>query len=144
MMVNWEFADSSPAKASDILDQLAAGREVRSTRGATIVAEAERPGRFDDGRADDNRRVRRPWWMKIADRSGPLRSRRATRMMTPCFVLTANWGDKAPMMKIAEYEAQGGYDALRKTLTMTQDEVMNAVQGLPAFADAAAPASRRA
>ena len=48
-----------------------------------------------------------------------------TDTLTP--VLTANWGDKAPW-KIAEYEAQGGYDALRKALTMTQDEVMNAVK----------------
>ncbi|HOA88096.1 NADH-quinone oxidoreductase subunit NuoE [Propioniciclava tarda] len=57
MMVNWEFMDNmTPAKASDILDKLAAGREVRSTRGATItsLAEAERVlAGFDDGRADE-------------------------------------------------------------------------------------------
>ena len=57
MMVNWEFMDNmTPAKASEILDALAAGQEVRASRGATITswAEAERVlAGFPDGRADE-------------------------------------------------------------------------------------------
>ena len=57
MMVNWEFMDNmTPEKADALLDDLAAGREVRSTRGATITSwrEAERVlAGFPDGRADE-------------------------------------------------------------------------------------------
>lgn len=57
MMVNWEFMDNmTPAKAEALLDDLAAGREVRSTRGATLTSwrEAERVlAGFPDGRADE-------------------------------------------------------------------------------------------
>ncbi len=57
MMVNWEFMDNmTPAKAGKLLDDLAAGREVHSTRGATITSwrEAERVlAGFGDGRADE-------------------------------------------------------------------------------------------
>ncbi len=57
MMVNWEFMDNmTPAKAGQLLDDLAAGREVRATRGATITSwrEAERVlAGFNDGRADE-------------------------------------------------------------------------------------------
>ena len=57
MMVNWEFMDNmTPAKADRLLDDLAAGREVHSTRGATITSwrEAERVlAGFPDGRADE-------------------------------------------------------------------------------------------
>lgn len=57
MMVNWEFMDNmNPAKADQLLDDLAAGREVHSTRGATITSwrEAERVlAGFPDGRADE-------------------------------------------------------------------------------------------
>lgn len=57
MMVNWEFMDNmTPAKAEKLLDDLAAGSEVRSTRGATITSwrEAERVlAGFPDGRADE-------------------------------------------------------------------------------------------
>lgn len=57
MMVNWEFMDNmTPQKAEQLLDDLAAGREVHSTRGATITSwrEAERVlAGFPDGRADE-------------------------------------------------------------------------------------------
>ena len=57
MTVNWEFMDNmTPDKADRLLDELAAGDEVRSTRGATITSwrEAERVlAGFDDGRADE-------------------------------------------------------------------------------------------
>lgn len=57
MMVNWEFMDNmTPQKADALLDDLAAGKEVRSTRGATITSwrEAERVlAGFPDGRADE-------------------------------------------------------------------------------------------
>jgi NADH-quinone oxidoreductase subunit E len=57
MMVNWEFMDNmTPAKADRLLDDLAAGKEVTSTRGATITSwrEAERVlAGFPDGRADE-------------------------------------------------------------------------------------------
>ncbi|MGB7964262.1 MAG: NADH-quinone oxidoreductase subunit NuoE [Propionicimonas sp.] len=57
MMVNWEFMDNmTPEKAEGLLDDLAAGREVKATRGATITSwrEAERVlAGFPDGRADE-------------------------------------------------------------------------------------------
>ncbi|MGB3955958.1 MAG: NADH-quinone oxidoreductase subunit NuoE [Brooklawnia sp.] len=57
MMVNWEFMDRmTPEKASELIDNLAAGREVRSTRGARLTSwrEAERVlAGFPDGRADE-------------------------------------------------------------------------------------------
>jgi NADH-quinone oxidoreductase subunit E len=57
MMVNWEFMDNmTPAKADALLDDLSAGKPVRSTRGATITSwrEAERVlAGFPDGRADE-------------------------------------------------------------------------------------------
>ena len=57
MMVNWEYMDNmTPAKADELLDKLAAGETVKSTRGATITdwRSAERVlAGFDDGRADE-------------------------------------------------------------------------------------------
>ncbi|HML51137.1 MAG TPA: NADH-quinone oxidoreductase subunit NuoE [Propionicimonas sp.] len=57
LMVNWEFMDNmTPEKAEQLLDDLAADREVSSTRGATITSwrEAERVlAGFPDGRADE-------------------------------------------------------------------------------------------
>jgi NADH-quinone oxidoreductase subunit E len=57
MTVNWEFMDNmTPAKADQLLDDLAADREVASTRGATITSwrEAERVlAGFPDGRANE-------------------------------------------------------------------------------------------
>lgn len=57
MMVNWEYMDNmTPAKANELLDKLAAGETVKSTRGATITdwRSAERVlAGFDDGRADE-------------------------------------------------------------------------------------------
>jgi NADH-quinone oxidoreductase subunit E len=57
LMVNWEFMDNmTPARAEQILDDLAAGKQVRSTRGAEITSwrEAERVlAGFPDGRADE-------------------------------------------------------------------------------------------
>ncbi len=57
MMVNWEFMDNmTPRKADEILDALAAGEPVHSTRGASITSwrEAERVlAGFPDDRADE-------------------------------------------------------------------------------------------
>ncbi len=57
MMVNWEFMDNmTPEKAEQLLDDLAADREVVSTRGATITSwrEAERVlAGYPDGRANE-------------------------------------------------------------------------------------------
>ncbi len=57
MMVNWEFMDNmTPASATDLVDDLRAGREVRSTRGPKICTwrEAERVlAGFSDGLADE-------------------------------------------------------------------------------------------
>jgi NADH-quinone oxidoreductase subunit E len=57
MMVNWEFMDDmTPEKAIALLDDLKAGQEVRSTRGARITSwrEAERViAGFPDGLADE-------------------------------------------------------------------------------------------
>ncbi|MFZ0529508.1 MAG: NADH-quinone oxidoreductase subunit NuoE [Propionicimonas sp.] len=57
MMVNWEFMDNmTPQKAEQLLDDLAAGKPVKASRGATITSwrEAERVlAGFPDGRADE-------------------------------------------------------------------------------------------
>ncbi len=57
MMVNWEFMDNmDPASATQLVDDLREGREVRSTRGPRICTwrEAERVlAGFDDGLADE-------------------------------------------------------------------------------------------
>jgi len=57
LMVNWEFMDNmTPAKALQLIDDLDAGKEVRSTRGALItsLADSERVlAGFPDGRADE-------------------------------------------------------------------------------------------
>ena len=57
MMVNWEFMDNmTPEKADQLIDDLAAGKRVASTRGAELTswAEAERVlAGFPDGRADE-------------------------------------------------------------------------------------------
>lgn len=57
MMVNWEFMDAmTPEKANELIDNLAAGRQVRSTRGAHLTSwkQAERVlAGFPDGLADE-------------------------------------------------------------------------------------------
>ncbi len=57
MMVNWEFMDNqTPASATGVVDDLRAGKEVRSTRGPRICTwrEAERVlAGFPDDRADE-------------------------------------------------------------------------------------------
>ena len=57
VMVNWEFMDGmDPDSATRLVDDLRAGREVRSTRGARICTwrEAERVlAGFNDGRTDE-------------------------------------------------------------------------------------------
>ncbi len=57
MMVNWEFMDSmTPEKANELIENLAAGKEVHSTRGARLTSwkEAERVlAGFPDGLADE-------------------------------------------------------------------------------------------
>ena len=57
MMVNWEFMDNmDPASATQLVDDLRSGAEVRSTRGPRICTwrEAERVlAGFDDGLADE-------------------------------------------------------------------------------------------
>jgi len=57
LMVNWEFMDNqTPASATQLVDDLRAGKEVRSTRGPRICTwrEAERVlAGFSDGLADD-------------------------------------------------------------------------------------------
>ncbi|MDR0285678.1 MAG: NADH-quinone oxidoreductase subunit NuoE [Propionibacteriaceae bacterium] len=57
MMVNWEFMDNmTPDKAEQLLDDLAAGRVVHSTRGPEITSWADTEAvlaGLDDGRADE-------------------------------------------------------------------------------------------
>ncbi len=57
MMVNWEFMDNmDPASATQLVDDLREGKEVRSTRGPTICTwrEAERVlAGFNDGLANE-------------------------------------------------------------------------------------------
>ena len=57
MMVNWEFMDNmDPEKAEQLLDDLAAGRPVRSTRGPELTSwrDSERVlAGFPDGKADE-------------------------------------------------------------------------------------------
>ena len=63
MMVNWEFFDDmTPESATQLVDDLREGTEVKSPRGATICTwrEAERVlAGFPDGRADEGRPVAR-------------------------------------------------------------------------------------
>jgi len=76
MTVNWEFMDNmTPEKAAQLLDDLADGREVSSTRGATITSwrEAERVmAGFSDGRADEGPSAGEPSLLgkSIADAKG--------------------------------------------------------------------------
>ncbi|MFP5417233.1 MAG: NADH-quinone oxidoreductase subunit NuoE [Actinomycetes bacterium] len=57
MMVDWEFMDNmDPAKATRLIDDLAAGKQVQSTRGAHLAGwrNTERVlAGFPDGRADE-------------------------------------------------------------------------------------------
>ena len=57
MTVNWEFMDNmTPEKAEQLIDDLAAGKDVKASRGATITSwrDAERVlAGFPDGRADE-------------------------------------------------------------------------------------------
>ncbi|MDR2929933.1 MAG: NADH-quinone oxidoreductase subunit NuoE [Propionibacteriaceae bacterium] len=57
MMVNWEFMDNmTPDKAEQLLDDLSAGREVRSSRGPVLTSWADTEkvlSGFDDGLADE-------------------------------------------------------------------------------------------
>jgi NADH-quinone oxidoreductase subunit E len=57
MMVNWEFMDNmTPQSATDLVDDLREGKEVRSTRGPRIATwrQVERVlAGFPDGRADE-------------------------------------------------------------------------------------------
>lgn len=57
IMVDWEFMDNmTPEKLDELIDKLAAGEEVQSTRGATITSwrNTERVlAGFPDGRADE-------------------------------------------------------------------------------------------
>jgi NADH-quinone oxidoreductase subunit E len=76
MTVNWEFMDNmTPEKAAQLLDDLADGKEVSSTRGATITSwrEAERVlAGFSDGRADEGPSAGEPSLLgkRIADAKG--------------------------------------------------------------------------
>ena len=76
MMLNWEFMDNmTPEKAEQILDDLMAGKEVRSTRGPVITSwaanEAVLAG-HEDGRADHGPSCGPPSriGVKIAHRQG--------------------------------------------------------------------------
>ncbi|MGC5627448.1 NADH-quinone oxidoreductase subunit NuoE [Georgenia sp. Z1344] len=58
VMVNWEFFDNqTPASATALVDEIAAGRPVHPTRGATTVGTFKEISRvlagFEDGRADE-------------------------------------------------------------------------------------------
>lgn len=76
MTVNWEFMDNmTPEKAEQLLDDLAADREVSSTRGARITSwrEAERVlAGFPDGRANEGPSAGEPSLLgkSIADAEG--------------------------------------------------------------------------
>ena len=76
MMINWEFFDNTtPEKAIEVVDQLRAGAEVQSTRGAQVCAwkEAERVlAGFPDGRADEGPTAAGPslLGLRIAEQRG--------------------------------------------------------------------------
>jgi len=76
MMINWEFFDNTtPEQAVDVVDQLRAGAEVHSTRGARVCTwkEAERVlAGFPDGRADEGPTAAGPslLGLRIADQHG--------------------------------------------------------------------------
>jgi NADH-quinone oxidoreductase subunit E len=76
MMINWEFFDNTtPERAIEIVDQIRAGAELRSTRGARVCTwkEAERVlAGFPDGRADEGPTAVGPslLGLRIADQHG--------------------------------------------------------------------------
>jgi NADH-quinone oxidoreductase subunit E len=76
MMINWEFFDNTtPERAIEIVDQIRAGAELRSTRGARVCTwkEAERVlAGFPDGRADEGPTAIGPslLGLRIADQHG--------------------------------------------------------------------------
>jgi NADH-quinone oxidoreductase subunit E len=76
MMINWEFFDNTtPERATEIVDQIRAGGELRSTRGARVCTwkEAERVlAGFPDGRADEGPTALGPslLGLRIADQHG--------------------------------------------------------------------------
>ena len=76
MMINWEFFDNTtPERAIEIVDQIRAGAELRSTRGARVCTwkEAERVlAGFPDGRADEGPTAVGPslLGLRIADQYG--------------------------------------------------------------------------
>jgi NADH-quinone oxidoreductase subunit E len=76
MMINWEFFDNTtPEKAIEVVDQIRAGAEVQSTRGARVCTwkEAERVlAGFPDGRADEGPTAAGPslLGLRIADQHG--------------------------------------------------------------------------
>ena len=144
MMVNWEFFDNTtPERAVEVVDALRSGAEVTATRGARVCGwkQAERVlAGFPDGRADEGPSAGEPslLGLKIAQQNGwtaPAGNRvrtsispRGNRMPDPLTpVLTANWGDERAW-SYANYIRRGGYEALRKALTLPPSDVVGMVK----------------
>ena len=85
IMVNWEFMDNmTPEKAVQLLDDLAAGRKVQSTRGPAISSWADTEmvlAGADDGLADQGPSAGEPSLagLRLAQRSGWKRTKGGAR-----------------------------------------------------------------
>ena len=147
MMVNWEFMDNmTPESATQLVDDLRAGAEVRSTRGPRV-------GHLARGRAGARRLPRRPgrrgpaagpaslvglriarergWTAPDADASPRPPSRRTTSepdTLTP--VLTDNWDDDRAWTLAGLRGARRLRRAARRPCGMEPDDVIDRGQGL--------------
>ncbi|RVW03872.1 NADH-quinone oxidoreductase subunit NuoF [Rhodococcus xishaensis] len=132
MMVNWEFFDNqTPASAIEVVDALQAGQSVTPTRGAPLCSFRDTT-RILAGFPDP-----RPGALEAGGGAGPATvaglqaSREGTAgapdgpSLTP--VLSSHWDD-ARSWTLETYQRHEGYDALRKTLRMNPDEVIQTVK----------------
>ncbi len=148
MMVNWEFMDNmTPQSATQLVDDLREGKEVRSTRGPRICTwrEAERVlAGFPDDLADEGPGAgpaslvglaiarENNWTAPEADKSARdarslARQPRGHSVTDTDPVLTDNW-DAERSWTLASYESRGGYSALKKALGMAPDAIIEEVK----------------
>ena len=159
MTVNWEFMDNmTPATATRLVDDLRAGKEVRSTRGPAHLHLARgRAGhrRFQDGLVDEGPAAGAPSLLGLriaqergwtAPEAGPL-ARPAARQrgsiavtdtLTP--VLSAHWDAERSWTR-ESYESTGGYARAAQGADAWSPTTSSPWSRTPACAAVAAPAS---
>jgi len=132
MMVNWEFFDNqTPASATEVVDALRAGQSVTPTRGAPLCSFREtarilagfpdgRPGALEAGGGAGPATLA---GLRVSPEDGADTADGPT--LTP--VLSRHWDD-ARSWTLDTYERHDGYTALRKSLRMNPDEVIQTVK----------------